>query len=139
VELFWPNKTASLNSSHHYVPYSDGFKQTGTVSISIPLNTQHLVITDYEYLQSQGGSNGNATIDLDLERFVKASFRQVLSQSERNLDLAVTDIEVENEHTPVGIKYIHEFDPTGHVVSTILKLRSNELATSLVSFLYYFK
>ncbi|RVE52154.1 hypothetical protein evm_003227, partial [Chilo suppressalis] len=115
VELFWPNKTASLNSTHQYKAREGGFTQTGTVSLSIPLNTQHLVNTEYYYVQSDKWSNGNATIDLDRERFVKGSFKQVLSKSSRDLDLATTDIEVENVHTPVGVKYIHEFDTTGNV------------------------
>lgn len=58
-------------------------------------------------------------MDLDLERFVKGSYNQILSKSARNLDLATMDIEVENVHTPVGVKYIHEFDTTGNVVSII--------------------
>ncbi|CAG9792371.1 unnamed protein product [Diatraea saccharalis] len=115
IELFWPNKTASLNSTHQYRPREGGFTQTGTVSLSVPLNTQHLVNTEYNYVQSEKWSNGNATIDLDLERFVKASFKQLLSKSNRDLDLATTDIEVENVHTPVGVKYIHEFDTTGNI------------------------
>ncbi|KAL4716758.1 hypothetical protein ACJJTC_001914, partial [Scirpophaga incertulas] len=115
VELFWPNKTASINSTHVYVPQDGGFKQTGVVSLSVPLNTQHLVNTEYYYVQTAKRSNGNATIDLDRERFVKASFRQLLSKSPRNLDLTTTNIEVENVHTPIGVKYIHEFDATGNV------------------------
>ncbi|XP_028158784.1 uncharacterized protein LOC114351683 isoform X6 [Ostrinia furnacalis] len=115
VDLFWPNKSASINTTHLYTPQTKGFTQTGTVSLSIPLNTQHLVSTEYYYVQTDTWSNGNATIDLDRERFVKGSFKQILSKSERQLDLTTTDIEVENVHTPVGVKYIHEFDNTGNV------------------------
>ncbi|XP_013168741.1 PREDICTED: uncharacterized protein LOC106118616 [Papilio xuthus] len=115
VDLFWPNKTASVNTSHVYTKQENGFTQTGTISLSVPLSSQHLVNTEYYYVQGDKASNGNATIDFDHERFVKGSFVQVLSKSERNLDLATTDIEVENVHTPVGVKYIHEFDSTGNI------------------------
>ncbi|XP_013138334.1 PREDICTED: uncharacterized protein LOC106103192 [Papilio polytes] len=115
VDLFWPNKTATVNTSHIYTKQNNGFTQTGIISLSVPLNSQHLVNTEYYYVQGDKNSNGNATIDFDHERFVKGSFVQVLSKSERNLDLATTDIEVENVHTPVGVKYIHEFDDTGNV------------------------
>ncbi|CAG9122181.1 unnamed protein product [Plutella xylostella] len=110
----WPNKTASLNTTHNYLKQDTGFTQTGDISLSIPLNTQHLVTTNYYYVQGEQRSNGNATLDFDSERFVKASFNQILGKSERGLDLASTDIEVENKHTPVGIKYIHEYDATGN-------------------------
>ncbi|XP_022117827.2 uncharacterized protein LOC110995124 [Pieris rapae] len=113
VDLFWPNHTTSINTTHTYQKQQNGFTQTGTIALSIPLSTQHLVSTDYFYIQGDKWSNGNTTIDFDSERFVKGSFNQILSKSDRNLDLATTDIEVENEHTPVGIKYIHEYDDTG--------------------------
>ncbi|XP_068624199.1 uncharacterized protein Apoltp [Battus philenor] len=115
VNLFWPNKTASVNTSHIYTKQENDFTQTGTISLSIPLNTQHLVNTEYYYIQGDKASNGNATIDFDHERFLKGSFVQILSKSERNLDLASTDIEVENVHTPVGVKYVHEYDSTGNI------------------------
>ncbi|XP_041972420.1 uncharacterized protein LOC121728328 [Aricia agestis] len=115
VDLFWPNKTATINTTHKYQKQEKGFTQTGAISMSIPLNTSHLVNTEYYYLEGDKTSNGNATIDFDNERFVKSSFNQVLSKSERNLDLATMDIEVENVHTPVGIKYIREFDDTGSI------------------------
>ncbi|XP_075986269.1 apolipoprotein lipid transfer particle [Anticarsia gemmatalis] len=127
VDLFWPNKTASVNTTHRYNKLKNGFTQFGDVSLSIPLSSQHLVKTDYYYIQGEKNSNGNATIDLDGERFVKGSFNQVLSKSARNLDLAVMDIEVENVHTPVGIKYIHEFDGTGNIdvkQATVFHLRN---------------
>ncbi|XP_060807756.1 uncharacterized protein LOC106135284 [Amyelois transitella] len=114
VELFWPNKTASFNNTHHYTKRDQGFVQDGVISLSVPLNTQHLVSTEYYYIQGDVESNGNATVDFDRERFVKASFKQVLSKSERNLDLATTNIEVENAHTPLGVKYLHEYDETGN-------------------------
>ncbi|CAK1547731.1 unnamed protein product [Leptosia nina] len=114
VDLFWPNKSASLNTTHNYKKQSEGFTQTGTVSLSIPLNSQHLVHTEYFYREGDKWSNGNTTIYFDSERFVKGSFNQILSKSHRNLDLATTDIEVENEHTPVGIKYIHEYGDGGN-------------------------
>ncbi|XP_045507000.1 apolipophorins [Colias croceus] len=114
VDLFWPNKTASVNTSHTYHKKNTGFTQAGTISLSIPLNTQHLVNTEYFYVQENKWSNGNGTIDFDSERFLKASFNQILSKSERDLDLATTDIEVENEHIPAGVKYIHEYDDTGN-------------------------
>ncbi|XP_028030625.1 uncharacterized protein LOC114243361 [Bombyx mandarina] len=115
VNLYWPNKTASVNTTHQYSKDAGGFKQTGQIALSVPLSTQHLVNTEYYYLQGDKSSNGNATVDLDGDRFVKGSFKQILSKSERNLDLATTDIEVENVHTPVGVKYIHEYDETGKV------------------------
>ncbi|CAK1589697.1 unnamed protein product [Parnassius mnemosyne] len=115
VDLFWPNKSASINTTHVYKKSENGFTQTGAISLSVPLNTQHLVNTQYYYVEDDKSSNGNATIDFDHERFAKGSFVQVLSKSERNLDLATTNIEVENVHTPVGIKYIHEFDNTGNI------------------------
>ncbi|XP_053620364.1 uncharacterized protein Apoltp [Plodia interpunctella] len=114
VELFWPNKTSSVNNTHHYTKQDNGFIQHGVISLSVPLNTQHMVGTKYYYIQSEGGSNGNATVDFDRERFVKASFNQVLGKSERNLDLATTNIEVENAHTPLGVKYFHEYDESGN-------------------------
>ncbi|CAB3225976.1 unnamed protein product [Arctia plantaginis] len=114
IELFWPNKTAAVNTTHRYNKQDQGFKQRGQISLSIPLNSQHLVNTEYYYIQADKWSNGNATIDLDKERFVKGSFNQILSKSVRDLDLATTDIEVENVHTPVGVKYIHEYDNTGN-------------------------
>ncbi|XP_072946200.1 uncharacterized protein Apoltp [Epargyreus clarus] len=115
VDLFWPNKTATINTTHNYKKEDKGFTQTGIISLSVPLQTQHLVNTEYYYVQGEKTSNGNATIDFDRERFVKASFNQILSKSERNLDLATMDIEVENVHTPVGVKYIHEYDDTGDI------------------------
>lgn len=115
VDLFWPNKTAAVNTTHRYYKQPKGFKQLGQISLSVPLNTQHLVKTKYYYIQDDKRSNGNATIDLDSERFVKASFDQILSKSERNLDLETMNIEVENVHTPVGIKYIYEHDETGNI------------------------
>lgn len=78
-----------------------------------------MVSTEYHYIQTDTWSNGNATIDLDKERFVKGYFKQILGKSERKLDLATTDIEVENVHTPVGVKYIHEFDNSGNIVSDL--------------------
>lgn len=62
-------------------------------------------------------STGNATVDLDSERFVQGSFKQILSKSGRGLDLATTDIEVVNDRVPVGVQYIHEFDASGNTVS----------------------
>ncbi|CAH0598289.1 unnamed protein product [Chrysodeixis includens] len=115
VDLFWPNKTASVNTTHRYHKQEKGFTQNGEISLSIPLARQHLVNTEYYYIQGDKWSNGNATIDFDRERFVKGSFNQILSKSARNLDLATMDIEVENVHTPVGIKYIHEYDGTGNI------------------------
>ncbi|KAJ8708722.1 hypothetical protein PYW08_010104 [Mythimna loreyi] len=115
VDLFWPNKTASINTTHRYHKQDKGFTQNGVISLSVPLSRQHLVNTEYYYIQGDKTSNGNATIDFDRERFVKGSFNQILSKSERNLDLATMNIEVENVHTPVGIKYIHEFDNTGNI------------------------
>lgn len=109
-----------MNTTHRYYKQDQGFKQTGLISLSIPLNSQHLVNTEYYYIQADKWSNGNATVDLDKERFVQGSFNQILSKSERNLDLATTDIEVENVHTPVGVKYIHEYDNTGNVVSILI-------------------
>ena len=120
MNLFWPNKTAAVNMTHRYHKQDKGFKQNGIISLSVPLSRQHLVNTEYYYIQGDKNSNGNATIDFDLERFVKGSFNQILSKSARNLDLATMDIEVENVHTPVGIKYIHEYDETGNTVSMIL-------------------
>ncbi|XP_049881187.1 uncharacterized protein LOC126377497 [Pectinophora gossypiella] len=114
VDLFWPNKSASINTTHSYRKQSEGFTQNGLVSISIPLNTQHLVQTNYYYVQGNKWSNGNATIDFDRERFVMGSFNQVINKSHRNLDLSTTDIEVENNNLPVGVKYIHEYDDTGN-------------------------
>ncbi|KAG6459272.1 hypothetical protein O3G_MSEX011302, partial [Manduca sexta] len=114
VDLFWPNKTATVNTTHNYVKRGNGFQQTGQISLSIPLSTQHLVNTEYYYLEADKTSIGNATIDLDQDRFAKGSFHRVLSKSGRNLDLATTNIEVENVHTPVGVKYIHEYDETGN-------------------------
>ncbi|XP_026331633.1 uncharacterized protein LOC113238980, partial [Hyposmocoma kahamanoa] len=115
VDIFWPNKTVSINTTHHYKKEGPGFTQNGVVSISLPLNTQHLVHTQYYYIQGDKWSNGNTTIEFDGEQFVKGSFKQILRTSDRNLELATTDIEVENEHTPVGIKYIHEYDSTGNI------------------------
>nr|XP_049706191.1 uncharacterized protein LOC110382727 isoform X1 [Helicoverpa armigera]XP_049706192.1 uncharacterized protein LOC110382727 isoform X2 [Helicoverpa armigera]XP_049706193.1 uncharacterized protein LOC110382727 isoform X3 [Helicoverpa armigera]XP_049706194.1 uncharacterized protein LOC110382727 isoform X4 [Helicoverpa armigera]XP_049706195.1 uncharacterized protein LOC110382727 isoform X5 [Helicoverpa armigera] len=114
VDLFWPNKTASINTTHRYHKQDKGFTQNGVISLSVPLSRQHLVNTEYYYIQGDKWSNGNATIDFDKERFVKGSFNQILTKSARNLDLATMDIEVENVHTPVGIKYIHEYDNTGN-------------------------
>ncbi|XP_052751003.1 uncharacterized protein LOC113509342 [Galleria mellonella] len=114
VELFWTNKTASVNTTHLHTKQDNGFTQTGVISLSVPLKTQHLVTTEYYYVQDEKTSNGNATVDLDRERFVKASFDQILSKSERELNLSTTNIEVENEHTPIGIKYIHEYDDSGN-------------------------
>lgn len=122
VDLFWPNKSATVNTTHVYKKFDKGFTQTGTISLSVPLNTKHLVNTKYYYIEEEKTSNGNATIDFDQERFVKGSFNKVLSKSERNLDLETMNIEVENVHTPVGVKYIHEYDETGNVVSISLKL-----------------
>ncbi|CAG9568621.1 unnamed protein product [Danaus chrysippus] len=115
VYLFWPNKSATVNTTHVYKKFDKGFTQTGTISLSIPLSTQHLVNTKYYYIEEEKTSNGNATIDFDQERFVKGSFNKVLSKSERNLDLETMNIEVENVHTPVGVKYIHEYDDTGNI------------------------
>lgn len=95
-----------------------GFTQNGAISLSIPLNTQHLVNTEYFYLEEDKRSNGNATIDFDRERFLEVFFNKVLSKSDRNLDLATTNIEVENIHTPFGVKYIHEYDGVGSIVSS---------------------
>lgn len=117
MDLFWPNNTATINTTHTYKKTDTGFTQNGKISLSVPLNNQHLVNTEYYYIEDDKWSNGNATVDFDSERFIKGSFNQVLSKSERNLDLAVMDIEVENVHTPVGVKYIHEYDETGNVVS----------------------
>ncbi|XP_063394239.1 uncharacterized protein LOC134679271 [Cydia fagiglandana] len=114
VDLFWPNKTATVNTTHTYTNEPAGFKQAGVVAISLPLARQHLVNTDYVYVQGEKESTGNATVDFDLERFVQASFRQILSKSSRDLDLATTDIEVVNDRMPVGVKYIHEYDDTGN-------------------------
>lgn len=44
-------------------------------------------------------------------------FDKILSKSDRNLDLATMNIEVENVHTPFGVKYIHEYDGIGSIVS----------------------
>ncbi|KAH9643130.1 hypothetical protein HF086_010582 [Spodoptera exigua] len=115
VNLFWPNKTASVNTTHRYHKRDKGFTQNGEISLSVPLSRQHVVNTEYYYIQDDKTSNGNATIDFDHERFVKGSFDQILSKSDRNLDLATMNIEVENVHTPVGIKYIHEYDNTGNI------------------------
>ncbi|KAM3962221.1 LOW QUALITY PROTEIN: apolipoprotein lipid transfer particle [Aphomia sociella] len=114
VELFWPNKTASINTTDRHSKQEKGFTQTGAISLSVPLKTQHLVTTEYYYIQDEKTSNGYATVDLDRERFAKVSFDQLLSKSERNLNLSTTNIKVENEHTPMGVKYIHEFDDSGN-------------------------
>ncbi|KAI5644619.1 lipoprotein amino terminal region domain-containing protein [Phthorimaea operculella] len=124
VDVFWPNttanattpyKTATVNTSHTYKKSAEGFTQDGFVSLSIPINTQHLVQTKYFYVQGNKWSNGNATIDFDRERFVMGSFKQVIDKSHRDLDLSTTDIEVENDNLPVGIKYVHEHDDTGNI------------------------
>ncbi|GBP16851.1 Apolipophorins [Eumeta japonica] len=115
IELFWPNKSTSINTTHKYTKQSEGFTQSGEISLEIPLSTKHLVNTQYHYVQESKLSRGDATVDFDGERFGKGFFKQVLSKSQRNLDLATTDIEVENAHTPVGVKYIHEYDGTGNI------------------------
>ncbi|CAH2241543.1 jg25523 [Pararge aegeria aegeria] len=115
VDLFWPNKTAAINTSHIYTKHDKGFTQNGTIALSIPVNTQHLINSEYFYLEEEKFSNGNAVIDFDKERFVKVMFDKILSKSERNLDVATMNIQVENVHTPVGIKYIQEYDETGSI------------------------
>ncbi|CAH2058175.1 unnamed protein product, partial [Iphiclides podalirius] len=115
VDLFWPNKTASVNTTHVFAKLERGFAQIGGVSLSIPLNSQHLVGTEYYYAQQGGASGGNATVDFDGVRFAKGSFVQTLGRSQRGLDLATTDIEVENAHTPLGVRYMHEYDGAGNV------------------------
>nr|XP_034825791.1 apolipophorins [Maniola hyperantus] len=116
VDLFWPNKTATINTTHVYTKHGKGFTQNGTIAFSIPVNTnQHLVNSEYYYLEEEKFSNGNAVIDFDKERFVKVMFDKVLTKSERNLDLATMNIQVENVHTPVGIKYIQEYDEMGSI------------------------
>ncbi|CAH0714994.1 unnamed protein product, partial [Brenthis ino] len=131
VDLFWPNKSASLNTTHKYVKQDTGFTQNGAISLSIPLNTQHLVNTEYFYLEEDKRSNGNATIDFDRERFLEVFFNKVLSKSDRNLDLATMNIEVENIHTPFGVKYIHEYDGVGSIdakQATIFHLHNESMA-----------
>lgn len=123
VDLFWPNKTATINTTHVYTKNNNGFTQNGTIALSIPVNTQHLINTEYFYLEEETFSNGNAVIDFDKERFLKVMFDKVLSKSERNLDLATMNIQVENVHTPVGIKYIQEYDDTGSIVSMVQNLK----------------
>lgn len=53
INLYWPNKTASLNSTHQYTAMGEGFAQNGQISLSVPLSTQHEVITDYYYIQGK--------------------------------------------------------------------------------------
>ncbi|XP_047539341.1 uncharacterized protein LOC125072709 [Vanessa atalanta] len=131
VDLFWPNKSASLNTTHKYIKQDNGFTQLGTISISVPLNTQHLVNTEYFYVEEEKSSNGNATIDFDRERFIEFFFDKVLTKSDRNLDLATMNIKVENAHTPFGVKYIHEYDNTGNIdakQATIFHLHNATMA-----------
>lgn len=76
-----------------------------------------MVGTEYFYEEEDKRSKGNATIDFDRERFLEVFFNKILSKSERNLDLASMNIEVENVHTPFGVKYVHEYDDVGSIVS----------------------
>ncbi|XP_045454917.1 apolipophorins [Melitaea cinxia] len=131
IDLFWPNNTATINTTHKYQKQNAGFTQNGAISLSIPLSTQHLVNTEYFYVEEDKWSNGTATIDFDRERFVKFFFDKVLSKSDRNLDLATMNIKVENAHKPVGVKYIHEYDTTGNIdakQATIFHLHNATMA-----------
>ncbi|KAI8423688.1 hypothetical protein MSG28_012723 [Choristoneura fumiferana] len=116
VDLFWLNNTATINTTHTFEKQPGGFRQAGRAAISVPLSTQHLVTTHYLYIQE---STGNATVDLDSERFVQGSFKKILGKSARGLDLATTDIEVVNDRVPVGVQYIHEFDASGNTFVTV--------------------
>ncbi|CAH1641791.1 unnamed protein product [Spodoptera littoralis] len=113
VNLFWPNKTASVNTTHRYHKKDKGFTQNGEISLSVPLSRQHIVNTEYYYIQDDKTSNGNATIDFDRERFVKGSFDQILSKSERNLDLATMNIEDVKQATVFHLHNATKFNVTG--------------------------
>ncbi|KOB74368.1 Apolipoprotein of lipid transfer particle-I/II [Operophtera brumata] len=105
VDLFWPDKSASVNTTHVYSKSANGFTQTGVVYLSVPLNTQHLVNTDYYYVQG--------------------SFNQLLGKSGRNLDLSTTDIEDVKQATVFHLTNATKFNVSGKLDVTNYDIGKN--------------
>ncbi|XP_066998183.2 uncharacterized protein Apoltp [Anabrus simplex] len=119
VEVFWPNKTAVLNSEYKYEMYHQVTDLTGLVLVEIPLTHKHTAQINYGYKQEPLNKTGYATIKYNDQEFLEGKYK-CDSQSSAGFDKDVINIEIENDYFPLGIFYDHEFRYSGGMDGTNL-------------------
>lgn len=117
VKLTWPNNYALLNSIQKLQQRNGMNVQTGNVQLDIPLNTRHLLSGDYEYQSGTSLSEGNVKMFHNTNQFIEGTYKKVTDRGENDLIRDTIDVNIDNDYTPIGVNYIHQYDDKGNVVS----------------------
>lgn len=117
IELFWTNDTALLNSTHKIQEHGDSIVQSGVVAVEIPLSTRHFLSGDYNYHLGKSWSKGNVKMYHNNKQFVDGNFKKTTDRGEKDLIRDTVDVDINNELSPVGIHYVHQYDSSENIVS----------------------
>ncbi|XP_077295548.1 apolipoprotein lipid transfer particle [Arctopsyche grandis] len=115
IELFWTNDTALLNSTHKVQENGDSVVQSGVVAVEFPLSTRHFLIGDYNYHLGKSWSKGNVKMYHNSKQFVDGNFKKATDLGEKDLIRDTVDMDINNEFSPVGIHYVHQYDSSGNI------------------------
>ncbi|CAB3385673.1 Hypothetical predicted protein [Cloeon dipterum] len=107
LELFWNNNSALLSSKAQMDTSKPDTQINGTLLIEVPITTRHVGLVNYEYYMEDDSTRiGHTLVQYNQRNVLEARLRSN-AVLRRGYDSKNIYLEVENQFTPLGIRYNH--------------------------------
>ncbi|KAF5300365.1 hypothetical protein FQR65_LT00986 [Abscondita terminalis] len=110
IKASWPNNTAFIDSKCKTLLGISALERdtTGVLLVEIPLTTRHVGKVDYKYTEKPNKCTGWSTVNYNNNKILEANYNRQ-SESRVGFEKDTVRVEAENNFTPIGVTYIHEY------------------------------
>ncbi|CAH0561935.1 unnamed protein product [Brassicogethes aeneus] len=106
LKVFWNNDSATLDGICNIVQGQEKSETKGRFNLTLPLNTTHIVLVDFNYDKAEVESVGAANVHYNGDKVLVGKYKCVGERRE-HFNKKTIVVELENDRFPIGAHYVH--------------------------------